>query len=268
MQVPSASGESEGNAWLRCSSHAHDSTDADDRTRHGCYTIVSGNLYVDCSASVNGSTCHDSADANGSANSSYSSTHDPRNFYAIAPALEDIQRHLPSIPQGPCDRSANGPIVAALMLNPLIGGPRVLLGRDPETTPKEQWTQMPKEPRAYAAYAFWHQGRRYIWKATSRSSDIRDFEYYTLSDSDGRVLAACTTSFEQVDFYEELGKELELISLLGMQAKRLQAIYSSGGSGGGSDSGGPGGGDCGGGHGGGGGDGGCGGGGGDGGCGS
>lgn len=59
--------------------------------------------------------------------------------------------------------SAHGPIVAAIGLNSLVGGARVLLGKDPDTTPKEQWTRIPRQSWRPGLYSFVHQGYKYSW---------------------------------------------------------------------------------------------------------
>lgn len=62
---------------------------------------------------------------------------------------------------------------------------------------------------------------------------------YTLHDESGKALATCSKEFSQVDFFEELGRELELLSLLGIfareyHARRAAASASASSSGGGS----------------------------------
>jgi hypothetical protein len=59
--------------------------------------------------------------------------------------------------------SPQGPIVAAIRLNSLAGGARVLLGKDPDTTPKEQWMRIPRQGWRWWGYSFTHQGKKYLW---------------------------------------------------------------------------------------------------------
>lgn len=53
-----------------------------------------------------------------------------------------------------------------------------------------------------------------------RSGETLEHDYFTLSDDSGKSVATATGAFDRIDFTEELGEEVELLSLLGLLAAR------------------------------------------------
>lgn len=139
----------------------------------------------------------------------------------------------------------NGQVVAAVALRSFSRNLSLYLGSHPDTNDLSQWIELDCSGWTSGKYGFSFSGSRYTWTRTRQFSFFtgRDFK---LVDQQGQVLVIYrfnTSLFKhgrmaEIDYFVELGEQLELLSLAAIMGIELEIERQNNGAAGGAGGGG------------------------------
>lgn len=143
----------------------------------------------------------------------------------------------------------SGQIVAAVALQSFSRNLLLYLGNNPDGTDKAQWTVLDCSGFTSGKYAFSHNGHNFCWTRTHQFSTFGSRDFKLVDQNTGQVLVVYrynSSMFKhgrmaEIDYFVELGADLELMSLAGVLGIELSiqrknnssAAGAAGGGGGG-----------------------------------